>query len=93
MMHNNQDLILYLEAIDTIRKEKGLSIEALIEDNTSERSYRRYMNQELSIPLQTLEKAIKKYNIDQTLFDLLEIFVKVVNKNFHFLLQFPEYSF
>ena len=78
MMHNNQDLILYLEAIDTIRKEKGLSIEALIEDITSERSYRRYMNQELSIPLQTLEKMILRLGVSMS--DILIYVLKVKQK-------------
>jgi transcriptional regulator with XRE-family HTH domain len=78
MMQNNQDLILYLEAIDTIRKEKGLSIEALIEDITSERSYRRYMNQELSIPLQTLEKMILRLGVSMS--DILIYVLKVKQK-------------
>lgn len=78
MRHNNQDLILYLGAIDTIRKEKGLSIEALIEDITSERSYRRYMNQELSIPLQTLEKMILRLGVSMS--DILIYVLKVKQK-------------
>lgn len=78
MMQNNQDLILYLEAIDTIRKEKGLSIVTLIEDITSERSYRRYMNQELSIPLQTLEKMILRLGVSMS--DILIYVLKVKQK-------------
>ena len=78
VMNNNSDLIIYLEAIDTIRKEKGLSIEALIEDITSERSYRRYMNQELSIPLQILEKMILRLGVSMS--DILIYVLKVKQK-------------
>lgn len=73
-----KETTLYLEAVESLRKEKGLSIEALIEDVTSERSYRRYIQQELPIPLHVLEKLILKLDVD--LPDILIYVLKVKNK-------------
>lgn len=77
-MHPSQELSLYLEAVETIRKEKGLSIERLIEEITSERSYRRYLNAELPIPLDVLEKLISK--LDVQIADILIYALKVKQK-------------
>lgn len=64
MDYSNRELTSYLEAIESLRKEKGLSIDDLIDDVTSERSYRRYLNQELPIPLNILQKLISKLDVD-----------------------------
>ena len=78
MPYSNHELTLYLEAIETLRKEKKLSIEDLIENITSERSYRRYLNQDLPIPLDTLEKLIFKLGVD--LPDILMYVLKIKQK-------------
>ena len=78
MPYSNHELTLYLEAVETLRKEKKLSIEDLIENITSERSYRRYLNQDLPIPLDTLEKLIFKLGVD--LPDILMYVLKIKQK-------------
>lgn len=78
MDYSNKELTYYLEAVESLRKEKGLSIDDLIEDVTSERSYRRYLNQELPIPLHTLEKLIFKLDVDFP--DILIYVLKIKQK-------------
>ena len=78
MQYSNKELTLYLEAVESLRKEKGLSIDDLIEDVTSERSYRRYLNQELPIPLNTLEKLI--FKLDVNFPDILIYVLKIKQK-------------
>lgn len=78
MQYSNKELNYYLEAIESLRKEKGLSIDDLIEDVTSERSYRRYLNKDLPIPLDTLEKLIFKLDVDFP--DILMYTLKIKQK-------------
>ena len=58
------DTVLYIQMIDEIRKQKQIPLESFISDITSERSYRRYLNQELSPPLDTLEQLINRLGVD-----------------------------
>jgi len=60
----HKDPVLYMQMIDEIRKQKQIPLETFIADITSERSYRRYLNQELSPPLDTLERLINKLGVD-----------------------------
>jgi hypothetical protein len=78
MIHYTQELSIYLEAVESIRKEKGISIDSFIDSITSERSYRRYLNQELSIPLDVLEKLISK--LDVQIADILFYVLKIKQK-------------
>lgn len=78
MKHFNQELTLYLEAVESLRKEKGISIDDFIDEITSERSYRRYLNQELSIPLDVLGKLIEK--LDVAFPDILLYVLKIKQK-------------
>lgn len=61
MSKNN---ILYIQMIDEIRKQKHISVEALIENITSNRSYRRYLKETLSPPLNVIEQLIERLGVD-----------------------------
>jgi len=63
---SQKDTVLYIQMIDDIRKQKQIPLETFIADITSERSYRRYLNQELHAPLETLEKLINRLGVNFT---------------------------
>ena len=63
---NQKDAVLYIQMIDEIRKQKQLPLETFIADITSERSYRRYLSQELSAPLTIIEQLIERLGVDFT---------------------------
>ena len=61
-----RDLLIYIQAVDELRRRKKISIDDFIDTITSERSYRRYLNGSLPIPLDVLEKLVTKLNVDIT---------------------------
>lgn len=89
MEYSNKELTYYLEAVESLRKEKGLSIDNLIEDITSERSYRRYLNQDVPIPLDILEKLINKLDVD---FPDILIYVLKIKQKPSGIIEFLTYS-
>lgn len=59
---------IYIEILETFRKQQGMSVEALIDGITSSRSYHRYVSQETDIPIGILLKLIQKMNISSVSF-------------------------
>lgn len=58
----------YIQVVDNVRKVKGVSIRHLIEGITSERSYRRYIKNEINPNLETIIKLSTKLGI--TIYDI-----------------------
>lgn len=65
---------IYIQILESFRKQQKMSVETFIEDITSSRSYYRYINQETDIPIGILLKLIKKMNVSSASF-----FVHCVN--------------
>jgi hypothetical protein len=84
-MTNHQTL---LDSLESIRKQRNLSIHDLIDGITSERSYRRYRNQQLAMPVSTMLQLLDRLNV--TLQDLI-VHHQLDNKDVKRVLRFTRY--
>ena len=91
MMHIEETQI-YIEIIENIRKQRKISIDQLLHNITSERSYRRYLLKEKDIPLEVLTKLMKA--LDVSVIDMIIYTLQVVQKPSGVieLLQYTHYN-